>query len=88
MKDSESKTEKTFKEEEKAEEITVRVPKAVMNFLTGHVKNPEQYVQNAVLRQFQGDINSDQYFYAPERIIKLYNLAPIFEQLRTTRKED
>ena len=93
-KDSKNKTEKPSNEVEgKAEailskEILIRVPVRVMDFLAAHVKNPEEYIQNAVLRQFQGDLESDQYFYAPDRIIKLYNLAPIFQELHTANKKE
>lgn len=96
MKNSEIKTEKAADKEVEAieyQQVTIKIPRVVIKFLEGHLqdieaKDIEEYLENAILRQFKADIDCEHYFFSNEHIIRIYNLGPVFQSLQTANKEE
>jgi hypothetical protein len=63
-----------------AERITIEVPKAVMDFLRAHVKNPEEYLSERLIPAIDADLQTNDHpFFDYENLVKLYNLKQIFD---------
>jgi len=71
------------------EEITVKIPKAIMNFLKDHEdmleEKTEDYLERCIVGSVAADIESqDCFVLSPKKMVKKYELQPIFKQFDVT----
>jgi methylphosphotriester-DNA--protein-cysteine methyltransferase len=78
-----NKTEENPQEEIVYEEITVRVPKKVMDLLRAFEKviqiTPKAYIEYNIIEVLRADLDADALF-TMEKIVENFDLEPIFQQ--------
>lgn len=67
------------------EEITVKIPKAIMEFLKDHEdmleEKTEDYLERCIVGVVSSDIESqDCFVLSPVKLVKKYKLEPIFKK--------
>jgi hypothetical protein len=67
------------------EEVVVKVPKAIMQFVREHEdmleEKTEEYLQRCIVGVVSSDIESqDCFVLSPIKLVKKYKLQPIFKQ--------
>jgi hypothetical protein len=67
------------KEQIETEQVTIQLPKKLMDFLRAHFKDPaKEYIQYSVIDSIRADINTDNVFL--DSIIKKYDLDPSLKE--------
>jgi hypothetical protein len=65
------------------EEVTVKIPKTLMDFLRHHTKNPQDYLSENIVIQFKALFENPNLpnhpFFDPDTLAELYKLKPILE---------
>jgi len=64
-------------------EVTLKVPKAIVDFLKEVVGDVEPYMVRTLVADVEGGLDGDGYNLA-KHFVRQYNLLPIFEQYRVT----
>jgi hypothetical protein len=67
------------KEAVEMEAVTVKLPKAIMDFIRGVGKDPEDYLQYSIIDGFRADIETMDGVWGYEYIYQRLNLGPVFE---------
>ena len=65
--------------EEETVEVTVKLPKAIVEFLKDMTSNMEEYIVHNIVQMVEADLEADE-FYNPKQVVEKYNLMPVFEK--------
>lgn len=55
-------------------EITIRIPKRILEFLEKHEKNLEEYLQYSIVHSVRSDIDAGLFNLTPDQVITKYDL--------------
>jgi hypothetical protein len=68
------------KQQIETEQVTIEIPKKLMDFLRAHFKDPiREYIQPSVIESMKADIDNQNVF--TESILEKYNIDPTFKDL-------
>jgi len=64
---------------EKEVEVTLRLPKSIVNLLKDVSENVEEYLAREIIGVIEADLEAD-VFGDPKQLVKKHNLMPIFRK--------
>jgi len=64
-------------------EVTLKLPKAVVDFLNAVDVNVEEYLVHTIVDNIAADLEADTFYY-PKRLVEKFNLMPIFREFNVS----
>ena len=65
--------------EQETVEVTLKLPKAIVDFLKDMNVNVEEYIVHNVIGVIEADLEADT-FYCPKQLVEKHNLMPVFRE--------